>query len=699
MVEIEDVRLPILPSRKISTISIPNCDGERINSTKYYSNYSIEIDILIDCDSRAEVLEKLKTLKDIFDVSKPKPFSINDDRFILAISNDAIEKEAIAWYSYRTTIKLYCAEPYFYSYETTLAESYEKAVATNNNGNRPTDKGSIIVGFTENTYFAQLEQKETGQKMLFGSYPKLELSANKEKANLILDDDCSTLVNWTAITENVGTDRGANGTLSVSGEGGGIILGTVGSDSTTWKGASARQNLSESLDEFEITVDMAHNSYGENGDPSKFSADKETSEGTTTTGSKETYYKVTCNTLNYRSGPGTKYKKLGSLKKGFEIFRGTLSKGWLKFSYNNKTCYCCAKYLTKKIKDTTKVVSTTITKENVMAYNTTGKGYGTYLFETPGGKKIYNLRTGTKIRIISSKKYTVIVTNGDKKTQYQYYKLAKKVDGHAGYVNALNVLFANEVTVDYDALDDVKTADDKTGVVELRGYTANSEELFCISLIDDNEYFEYTRPHATICNKTVLKDANKKPVANTEITTSGQEGNHTITVSNTLSGQYGDWNDFHGSWTISRKKINGVYEWNVTVKKIKNGKTVKTQKSINLKDTSFSKEAFAYVKIYLGTTKSLDKSCAMNIEELKIKKLNATDATAENIYYFKTGDVLEVDLENHRSFLNEQPCDDIVDIGSRYFNIPTGESTINLYTDDVGAQISVVFRQKYLGDN
>ena len=55
-------------------------------------------------------------------------------------------------------------------------------------------------------------------------------------------------------------------------------------------------------------------------------------------------YKTTDN-LQARSGPGTTYSTLGTLEKGTAV-TGTVSGGWLKFTYNDKTAYCSAAYLT-----------------------------------------------------------------------------------------------------------------------------------------------------------------------------------------------------------------------------------------------------------------------------------------------------------------------------------------------------------------
>lgn len=60
--------------------------------------------------------------------------------------------------------------------------------------------------------------------------------------------------------------------------------------------------------------------------------------------SEQKTYKTTEN-LMARSGPGTTYSSLGTLEKGTEL-TGTVLGGWLKFTYDEKTAYCSAAYLT-----------------------------------------------------------------------------------------------------------------------------------------------------------------------------------------------------------------------------------------------------------------------------------------------------------------------------------------------------------------
>ena len=697
--EIQDIQFPLLSSRMIDTLDIPSIDGEIFNGSKYNS-YKIKITVLIDCDTQEEYNDKIKILKETFDVNEPKPFYINQDKFILAMTDDEIEpQEKQALYSREFIINLFCPNPYFYSNSIKGVESTYKNIKVVNEGNRPIFP-IISVGFSTDAYFAQLELKETGQKILVGKYPTLGLTTMSHSTR-VLYDKCETTSSWVDSSASIDADRTGGGTLAITNDGKGIRLNSPGSGETTWKGACVRQNLTSAVDEFKLSCNIYHNSIGTNGDPTVFYSDKSNTSSTIVSGSKTTFYQVTCSSLNVRTGPGTNYKKLGTLTKGYKIKNGTLSNGWVKFNYNNKDGYCSNKYLTKKVEDNTKKVTETTTEENMMAYNTTGKGYGTNLLESPknGAKILCSIPTGTILRIISSKKYRHDYKIDGKSYYKEFYKLAKKYNGYSGYVSTSNLLKANEVTIEYDEIEGIETADDKTGIIEVYGFDINGGKIFSLGMYDDNKWYEYTYPKATIGNKTVLKDTTKIPEPQKKRTTTGSDGDKTVTISNRLSDKLGGWNEFWGTWTISRKKVKGAYIWDVQVQKIKDGNIIKTQKSINLKSNNFPTEKLSYIVLYIGTTGDMEKSSAMALTHIAIDEINPKTEEEKNVTYFKEGDILEIDCQTHTAYLNDEECNHLIDAGSRFFELPTGESNIKINSNDDSIVTSVIYREKYLGDS
>ena len=89
----------------------------------------------------------------------------------------------------------------------------------------------------------------------------------------------------------------------------------------------------------------------------------------------------------------------------------------------------------------------------------------------------------------------------------------------------------------------------------------------------------------------------------------------------------------------------------------------------------------------------------MSLCKLTVDELNPDeDKKGKNVLYFKQGDVLKIDCENHTCYLNEQKRDDLVDIGSRYFNLPIGESSISAFSNDSDLSTGVIFREKFIGE-
>jgi uncharacterized protein YgiM (DUF1202 family) len=89
-------------------------------------------------------------------------------------------------------------------------------------------------------------------------------------------------------------------------------------------------------------------------------------------------YTVTTDNLKVRSGPGTTYSVQGLLDTGARV-TGTVSGGWLTFTYGGKTAYCSAEYLAiseepEGVPDTSESRTYTTTS-NVLARSGPGTTY------------------------------------------------------------------------------------------------------------------------------------------------------------------------------------------------------------------------------------------------------------------------------------------------------------------------------------
>lgn len=709
--EIEEIRLPVLPSRSVSTLDIPSRDGVICNGNRY-EHYTIEIDILIDCDTKDELHENLKALRDCFDVDEPKPFFINENRYILAITEGSIDKEAVAFHSYTSTITLLCCEPYFYSQQITLKSlTPSKKLLVNNKCDRAVSP-IVSIAFTQPTAFVQLELDQTGEKILVGKYPSFKKQTTS-KTKTVLKDDCETTSTWTQSSASISADRTVGGTLAITNNGEGVMIGSLPSGSTTWKGSCYRQNLKNSCDEFQVKCNMKFNSTGKNGDPSAFDEDKETSTETVTSGSKTTYWKVIVSALNIRTGASTSYKSKGTLEKGYKITgtvkevkdaKGNAKLKWLKFTYNGSTVYACKEsngvtYIKKYTDDNTKTTTTTTTIKNMMVHNDSGTSVRLWDSPERGSKIVCTIPNGEIVRVQSIPSFTDTYTDSNGKIQtYIYYKLNKKYNGYNGYIRTTNLVSADNAVITYPDEAQPEKADFKMGTCELYGFDVNGSILFRLRIYDDNLYYEHTKVEAMIGSKIVMENKDA-PEPKQVATSSTNDNKTTVKLEYKPSGRYGDFNEFYGQWILTRKKVGKKYEWQVEVNKIKNGTIIKTQRTKTLTSSDFPTEELSYVAMYMGTNDTLDKSSDMSVTYVQVKEINVTNDTEQNVSYFDDGDILDIDFANHRCYLNIEPCDELVDIGSRYFELQPGSSSISVYSNDDSIEAELVYQNKWLGED
>ena len=128
---------------------------------------------------------------------------------------------------------------------------------------------------------------------------------------------------------------------------------------------------------------------------------------------------VTATSLNFRSGAGTKYSIIGSIKKGTEVSVISESNGWSKINYGGKTGYVSSNYLANKSESSNNGSSNTT--EDVK-YNKIVNASGLNFRTGPGTNysKIATLSYGTEVGVISE-------SNGWSKVSY---------NGKVGYVSS-----------------------------------------------------------------------------------------------------------------------------------------------------------------------------------------------------------------------------------------------------------------------
>lgn len=701
---VTSIEKPYIPERTTSTINVTSRDGELFDGMKY-NPIKIPISLAIVGDDADDYVQRVKALSDIMNKREIVPIKFCDSCTIYGMlySNFTVEKKNFC--TGYANIEIICYDPFSYSDNVLVfdQDTGSKKSTVTNAGHEPT-LPFISIGFSKDTHFAQIQNVNTGDRILVGDYPKLTLTQKSESTTVVYDK-CESLSTITVTGVNIDANRSYDGgTFALSSSGESFILGSFNTSSSTWNGACARRSLGTSLDEFELRINMQHKSTGENGDPNLYDADLEEVKETVKSGSLETYYKCTSSKVNCRSGPGTNYKIVGTISKGYEIHNITPSNGWLHYTHKKYgKVYTKASVLKKCYNDTRKSTVNTYDVVNMWVQPESGNktGAGQVLRKTPStkGTAACTIPYGTKLRIIK-RPYVYKYTDSDNREQsVTFYRLYKKYTDkngktYAGYMRKDVLVDAQDMTASVDYEDDPNYADDKTGMVELYGFDINGNKLFKMGLYDDNKYFEYTRPEVQIGSRTVLKDTSKTPTPISKNVASSS-GNKLTTY---LSGAYGSWNNFNGTFTLQRKKVNGNYTWNVTVQKKEDGKVVKTQSAKNIRYSDLPTAELNYLAVYMGTmASSANKLSAVGLSHISVYNLNPESEEEQDILYFHAGDVLDLDFENGNAYINDVQRNDLVDIGSKYFNIDPGTTTISLNTDDSDAVMVIGLKEKWLG--
>ena len=194
---IASISKPYLPSKNISTIDISSRDGLIFDGSKYAS-MKIKIELKIIGDSKDDYNGRVKALSDLFSVKHEVPMSFCPNTEIYGIVSSEFEVTQKNFCTGYADIEITIHNPYTTSsYVLPFHQETEssKFVKVTNGGHEPT-KPFITIGFSEDSHFVQLENKTTGDKILVGNYPKLNLGNSKKEKERLIMEKCESLSAW-----------------------------------------------------------------------------------------------------------------------------------------------------------------------------------------------------------------------------------------------------------------------------------------------------------------------------------------------------------------------------------------------------------------------------------------------------------------------------------------------------------------------
>lgn len=677
---VRTVDTTVLPPRENNSILIWERPGSLYNAYRY-SERIITVTFLI---KGADIESRLNDLRNVFRVDEPKALYLGTrSRFIYAVPDGDFKMNELRSDCYECEITFVCHDPEYYSSSVSSASnrSLARSGGSSNmidvyNGSNASTYPIINIGINNKASFVQVENTTTGQKMLLGKYPNPNKTLGYNSSRTYYD--MTTLDGWTELDDwdkqSLGDRDYYNSTMAISNKGKGFILDSV-ETTDWWNGAGKKITLSDNyITDFRVKARISFNSYGSNGDPT---VPHMREEGTVISGYKNIYYKVMAPAISVKDAPNG--ITIGTLSKGTEVYPvGSIDRGWIQIDYEGITGYCEITSLKKYIEDSTAT-------DMVM--------------------NVYS-HTDTELRSIPSQDLTrskllSTVPSGEYLRVHRepidgFYKLYTKYNNMIGYVS-IDDVSEGDIIVTYPEDECIVSDDLCTGICEVVGTDAYGNAMFRLTVTDDNEFYEYTRPSIQIGNPdaainvthgVLLEDKATVPKSNKSHIYNEDELN--VDYDYLEQGSLGGWNDFYGELGVEK---NGD-KWTAWIYKIENGATVK---KLMLGETTVSLEgdstnALKNIVVYIGT-KNGSYRCGMSVSDITVERLNIFNGLEDAI--FRPGDEIQIDCCNNRVYLNNQLYNNI-DMGSDFIELMSGDNAIKVTSNDRDIHATVLFNERYL---
>ena len=695
MVKVREVSLPSLPSIEHDSIDLWEMDGNIFNSVSF-GNRSINLRMLIQPLDPKELEVLTQDVKRVFYTREPKALYLGDEnKYMLCVPDGDVMITELGTGTNEIEVDLIAYYPYWISNEVYIHNFEGKEIVVENNGDVAATP-VMSLGITEDTHFIQIDNQTTGERIFLGDKPTVDKGTSIKANTNILFDECGSTSGWVQSSAALETGCGTGGTIGTTRDGSGIMCRNFGSSNSTWKGASYRKNFSVGITDFKVWVDMMFTSDGTDGDPTvkQYMSDcvtgdnggNKVEQGPTVSGVETTGYYAyhpEGQLISLRNAPSTSATQIGQYSPGYLLPGGTVeSNGWLKIDlnwYKNEIAYVQPGHFEYKVKSNT--VTEIVDKTQTPTWSTT---LGNFVANSTAKLRsaprenssvICTIKTGTVVRC--SMTPVESTAPGESKKYWQVYCAP---GDKTGYIEEHSLTRANDVDIVYGK--STIASDDKTGKCQVYGFSSSGVQLFSLSLIDDNLYYEATYPLIKKNGEEFLKDITfNVPKPKQEQETSGD----TIKYTDVASGKYGKWTGFTGTLYIER--IKDVWYASVCGQR----KRLTSPKRL---DRTNSELPLSYIVIYFGTSDA-KKPCDMAITRIKIQSANDIKFETQNVQHFEKGDVVEIDCGVPCVKVNGEEKPSLVDIGSQFFDLQKGQNNIKI-SSDKEVTTSVAYNERYL---
>ena len=283
-----------------------------------------------------------------------------------------------------------------------------------------------------------------------------------------------------------------------------------------------------------------------------------------------------------------------------------------------------------------------------------------------------------------------------------YHLAYVKYDGKYGWLDTdfLWRININSPTRQKRTTNEMEYAEDQMGLMEVIGYDDSGQLLFRFHIRDNNKYFEHVIPEVYIREKLMLHSSTTIPTPNT-INEKDDNGKMT-SIQPIQSGVFGDWNDYTGTFTIRRKKLeNGKYRWWAKITRTEDGVNISQEIHMGpgVIDDSLPKGKLNNLVFYIAKYDSTKEVSVMAVNHVKVIDISNEDGSNQeeqvNYEIFKPGDLLEIDCENCNVTLNGESYIHKLDIGSQFFSVENNNRVL-VRSDDTGVVGTCSYRKRYI---
>ena len=206
MVKVREVEIPSLPSIEHSSIDIFERDGGVYNGASYGTR-EIRLTFIIKPDDKNDYDQYVRDVKRAFYTKEEARLFCGDENlYMWCVPVDDMVITELGDGCAEGEVNLISYDPYWYSVDQQAVNNNDKKKFTVENESDTNVYPVIQVGFTRDTTFFQIRNRDTNETVLIGGVPEKEKSTIKKNSR-VFKDTMETTSGWTNTSAPIDANR------------------------------------------------------------------------------------------------------------------------------------------------------------------------------------------------------------------------------------------------------------------------------------------------------------------------------------------------------------------------------------------------------------------------------------------------------------------------------------------------------------